>query len=41
MTRGRDTDDEQTLKHVEALFFEVYTGTDSAPNGYKEVNNAL
>ena len=38
--RGRDTD-EQTLKRIEALFFEVYTGPDSVPNGYKEVDNAL
>ena len=38
--RGRDTD-EQALKRIEALFFEVYTGPDSVPNGYKEVDNAL
>ena len=38
--RGRDTD-EQTLKRIEALFFEVYTGPYSVPNGYKEVDNAL
>jgi hypothetical protein len=37
---GRDTD-EQTLKSIEALFFEVYTGPDSVPNGYKEVDNAF
>jgi hypothetical protein len=30
MTRGRDTG-EQTLKRVDALFFEVYTGPDSVP----------
>jgi hypothetical protein len=40
MTRGRETD-EQTLQRIEALFFEKYTGTDSVPNGYKEVDNAL
>jgi hypothetical protein len=38
--RGRDTD-EQTLKRIDALFFEVYTGPDSVSNGYKEVDNAL
>ena len=40
MTRGRETD-EQTLQRIEALFFERYTGPDSVPNGYKEVDNTL
>ena len=40
MTRGRETD-EQTLKRIDALFFERYTGPDSVPNGYKEVDNTL
>ncbi len=40
MTRGRETD-EQTLQRIEALFFEIYTGPDSVPNGYKEVDNKL
>jgi hypothetical protein len=40
MTRRRDTD-EQTLQLIEALFFERYTGLDSVPIGYKEVDNTL